>query len=296
MKEFCAWKDKEVKKLFDCIERVKRNGGVLLDGFREFAKRTNRKTNSVRNYYYLEIENLKRDLKRAERLGINIGLHSVQRPDKFSSGQTETLVTEILRLKCLGYSVRKACLKLADNSAERMLRYQNKFRSVLKKNKELYNKCLENLKKSGLLNQKNEKIIKNEDKNKGNVVYMKKQDEKKLTDEDIKNLFLGLVRLVKRNAVENIEKGLISEAEFANNILRDNLVKVANLEKQISVKNLEIEKEKEINKNITEENFKLKTKIADLFNGKIVKAYKNKSLAKYLRDIKEKGIEIKTKI
>jgi hypothetical protein len=39
----------------------------------------------------------------------------------------------------------------------------------------------------------------------------------------------------------------------------------------------------------------LKTKLAN-FIGEKVKNYKNKSLTKYLRDIKEKGLEIKTKI
>jgi hypothetical protein len=292
MREFSKWKESEVKKLFDCMAKTKKNNKSLLDGFREFAKKSKRKANSVRNYYYLEIDNLKKDPQRAKKLGIDISIHNVQNAEKFSDEQTEKLVMEILRLKCLGFSVRKACLKLANNSAEEMLRFQNKFRSVLKKNKPLYNKCLLNLRKNGLSEQKKDKKLeKNE-----NVIYLKKPEEKKLTDEDVNSLFLGLVKLVKKNAIENVEKNLISETEFANSILRETLIKLSNLEKELDSKIQELTVEQEKNKVMAEENVKLKTKIADLINNKLIKNYKNKSLSKYLRDIKEKGLQIKTKI
>jgi hypothetical protein len=217
MKHFSQWEDSEIKSQFNCMLKTKKSNKSLLEGFREFAKKTKRKANSVRNYYYLEIENLSKDSERAKKLGINLSAHNVQHTDKFSDKETEQLVTEILRLKCLGFSVRKACLKLANNSAEEMLRYQNKFRSVMNNNKNLYTKCLMSLKKNGLSNPKFEKQIeKNE-----NVVYMKKPEVQKLTDEDMNSLFLGLVKLVKKNAIENIEKNLISEAEFANSTLRE---------------------------------------------------------------------------
>lgn len=289
MKEFSQWKDAEVKGLFDCIEKIKKENKSLLSGFREFAKKCKRKANSVRNYYYLEVENLKRDRERAKKLNINISVHDIQSPKKFSNIETEKLITEILRLKCLGLSIRKACLKLANNSPEIMLRYQNKFRSIMKDDKELYNKCLLNLRKNGLSPL-------NESQKENNIVYMKKPEERKLTDEDVNSLFLGLVKLVKRNVVENLEKNLTTEAEFANTALRETLLKVTNLEKEVESKKQELNKEQEKNKKIAEENFILKTKIANLISEKLKKNINNKSLTKYLRDIKEKGLQIKTKI
>lgn len=289
MKEYSQWKDAEVKKLFDCIEQTKKENKSLLSGFREFAKKYKRKANSVRNYYYLEVENLKKDKERAKNLNINVSMHNIQSPKKFSNIETEKLITEILRLKCLGLSVRKACLKLANNSPDIMLRYQNKFRSVMKDDKELYNKCLLNLRKNGLSASK-------EMPKENNIVYMKKPEERKLTDEDVNSLFLGLVKLVKRNAIENVEKNLTSEAEFANTALRETLIKLTKLEEQIESKKQELYKEQEKNKRMAEENFILKTKIANLMNEKLKKNINNKSLTKYLRDIKEKGLQIKTKI
>lgn len=289
MKSYSKWKDSEVKKLFNCIEKIKEKNGSLLDGFKDFAKKTKRKTNSIRNYYYLEVEDLKTDPERVKKMGIDLAIHNVQNPDRFSKEETEKLVTKILQLKCLGVSVRKACLQLANNSPENMLRYQNKFRSVVVKDKPLYNKCLANLKKIGL--SENKKLEKNE-----NIIYMKKVEDKKITDDDINSLFLGLVKLIKRNAVESIEKNLIDEAEFANNGLRENFIKLAKLEKDIEDKERQLDKEQEKNKMVMEENFKLKTQLASLISKKIPNNHKNKSVFKYLNDLKSQGKEIRTKI
>lgn len=290
MKEFSQWDNTEVKKLFDCIENTRINNKSLLEGFKEYAKKSKRKANSVRNYYYLEVENLRRNKDRANFLNIDLSKHEIQQSDKFSEEETEELITEILRLKCLGYSIRKACLKVANNSAGEMLRYQNKFRSVMKNNKELYNKCLLNLKKKGLT-KKTDKEIKKE-----NVIYMKKPEEKKLTEGDINSLFLGLVKLVKKTAIESLEKDFISEVEFANKTLRENLIKTSFLEKILAEKEDEIIKEKKKSKKISDENFILKTQLASLINKKNLGHSKNKSLGSYLREIKGKGIEIKTKM
>lgn len=288
MNTYSQWQDSEVKKLFDCIEKAKDNNKSLLEGFRYYAKKMKRKPNSVRNYYYLEVENLKKDISRAKRLGIDLSKHEVQKPDKFSEEETENLVTEILRMKCLGYSVRRACLKIANNSAEEMLRYQNKFRSVVKNNNTLYNKCLATLRKEGLT----KKIYPS---NKGNVVYLKKPEDKKLTDDDVNSLFLGLVKLVKKTAIESLEKDFISEVEFANSTLRQTLVKVSTLEKVLETKNKELDVEKNKNQQTLEENISLKAQIATLINKK-TQPNKNKSLSKYLQEIKEKGVQIKTKM
>lgn len=290
MKKFSQWKESEVKKLFSCIEKAKSNNRSLLDGFREYAKKTKRKANSVRNYYYLEIENLKNNPERAKRMGVDLSIHDINRSEKFTLQETENLIMEILRLKCLGYSIRKACLKLGNNSVEEMLRFQNKFRNVMKSNRVLYNKCITNLRKQGL-----SEPLKNPIKNE-NVVYMKRPEEKKLSEEDVNSLFLGLVKLVKKSALENIEKKLIEETDIANSTLRRTLVKVSSLEKIISEREEQLKKIEEKVKSVLEENFSLKNKIANLMGEKIVKHSKNKSLTKYLKGIKEKGLEVRTKI
>ena len=48
--------------------------------------------------------------------------------------------------------------------------------------------------------------------------------EEKITEKEIQSLFWGLVRLVKRNAEEEIESTLKREAEFANTALQNSLI------------------------------------------------------------------------
>ena len=59
-----VWKDEEVKSLFEEVRLCKSQGRALREAFAAHAKKHFRKPNSVRNYYYGEIERLKKDEKR----------------------------------------------------------------------------------------------------------------------------------------------------------------------------------------------------------------------------------------
>ena len=279
------WNNVEVKKLFQTVEKYKNENKSLLDAFKEFAKKSNRKPNSVRNYYYLEIRELSQNIERQKKLGIDLSNHKVNFSDKFSEEETKSLIKEILRQKCMGVSVRKSCLNLADGDLSKMVRFQNKFRNISATNRKLYEQCLSELKIEGL-------GIKSE---KRNVVYMKPQ-ERKLSDEDVNSLFLGLINLVKKTAIENVEKSLVSETEFANTTLRQTLSKLSQAEKTVSTLSSELTSLQIENKKLREENILLKTKIAKFMSQQIIKTNKNKSLVKYLREMKARGNNICTKI
>ena len=279
------WNNVEVKKLFQTVEKYKNENKSLLDAFKEFAKKSNRKPNSVRNYYYLEIRELSQNIERQKKLGIDLSNHKVNFSDKFSEEETKNLIKEILRQKCMGVSVRKSCLNLADGNLSKMVRFQNKFRNISATNRKLYEQCLSELKIEGL-------GIKSE---KRNVVYMKPQ-ERKLSDEDVNSLFLGLINLVKKTAIENVEKSLVSETEFANTTLRQTLSKLSQAEKTVSTLSSELTSLQIENKKLREENILLKTKIAKFMSQQIIKTNKNKSLVKYLREMKASGNNICTKI
>lgn len=284
--ESCSkWKDSEVKKLFLTVEKAKQENKSLLDAFRSYAKKSKRKPNSVRNYYYMEVTSLKENKNRAEKLGIDVSKHDVLSLEKFSNEETKKLVKEILRQKCLGVSIRKACLNLAEGDVSKMVRFQNKFRSVLKTNSNLYNDILCELKTEGL--QEKQKTP--------NVVYMKKQNQK-LSDDDINSLFLGLIKLVKKTTAEDVSLKLSSETEFANTTLRNTLSKLSSAEKLIQNLKSELEAVQKNLNFVKEENCQLKTKIAHFMSEKLLKTNKNKSLAGYLKAMKEKGNEVKTKI
>ena len=123
-----------------------------------------------------------------------------------------------------------------------------------------------------------------------------KPQERKLSDEDVNSLFLGLINLVKKTAIENVEKSLVSETEFANTTLRQTLSKLSQAEKTVSTLSSELTSLQIENKKLREENILLKTKIAKFMSQQIIKTNKNKSLVKYLREMKASGNNICTKI
>ena len=69
------WNDVEVKALFDGVENCKKQNLSLVRAFEEHAKKFSRKPNSVRNYYYHEVDNLAADKVRSARLRIDITKH-----------------------------------------------------------------------------------------------------------------------------------------------------------------------------------------------------------------------------
>lgn len=50
MKKYSRWKDDEIIKLFNVVEKNKKENKSLLTAFSEYAKMSGRKRNSVRNY------------------------------------------------------------------------------------------------------------------------------------------------------------------------------------------------------------------------------------------------------
>ena len=69
------WNDDEVKSLFTKVEECKKNNQAVRNAFLQHGKEFNRQPNSVRNYYYHEIDNLIEDKLRCERVGIDISKH-----------------------------------------------------------------------------------------------------------------------------------------------------------------------------------------------------------------------------
>lgn len=278
MKEYSKWQDKEIKELFLVVEKYKQKNASLLAAFSEYAKISGRKRNSVRNYYYQELAELQKNKIRAAKLNININNHTITNSVLFSNEETKEILTKILTYNSLGYSIRKACLLLADNDINKMVRYQNKYRSVLKNDPQLIEKIKSEI--SSKENKQQSKSLPN------NVVYFKKQDQKKLSDNDINSLFLGLIKLVKKSAAENIEKKIMEDLECSNSTLRKTLIKLTKAEQDIcdlseKMKSQSLELEK-----VKIENMYLRTELADLLNKK--KNQTQKSLSSFLKEVKQK--------
>ena len=177
------WSDEEVKSLFNTVEEKRGKGESLKNAFSMHAQKFHRKGNSVRNYYYHEVDNLQKDDARRTRLNIDLKKHIKNRLVPFSKEQEEKFLSEVKALTDKGMSVRSACFKLSNGDMTLMTRLQNKF---------------QNLKK-----EKAEK--------KDNIITFKSR--KTLTDADINSLFAGLVKLVKKNAYQEVNVKIIEEKE-----------------------------------------------------------------------------------
>ena len=234
------WKNSEVKELFNVVEDYKDKNKSLKLAFIAHAEKYGRKPNSVRNYYYHEVDNLKLDGKRLQKLGINLSRHNKSNINYFSPEEEQKLMQEVDALVKKGVSVRKACLTLSGGDVSQMLRYQNKYRNFLARNK------------------KEEKP-----QTPQNVIAFKK-NSKMLTDGDIQSLFLGLVRLVKKNAQEESEQRYKDKLNEAKNLLQKAIVSITSKERDCDKLKEEITRLKSENTKLADLNLKLRCSQAEL--------------------------------
>lgn len=224
------WDNKEVKDLFTSIEKIKKEGQPLRKAFMEHARKYSRQPNSVRNYYYHEIDNLEQDNDRMKELGIDLKNHKKNSIQYFTKDEEENLMEKIDKLVESGCSIRKACLTLSDGDVNQMLRFQNKYRNYKAK----------------------EKPIK-----KDNIIKFSKKKEK-ISEAELQALFMGLVRLVKRSATEEINEQVKSTMERASQELRKTIVALNNKEREYRELKDAFIKIKEENSKLVKDMFKLK--------------------------------------
>lgn len=200
------WKNEEVKDLFEVVEKYKKENKSLRFAFAEHAQKYQRKPNSVRNYYYHEVDNLKFDNRRRKEIGIDLKNHEKSEIKYFSLEEENSLMKKIDMQVRQGISVRKACQNLSDGNVELMLRYQNKYRNFLSKQKPK--------------------------ENTSNIIKFAKKRET-LSDGELQSLFMGLVRLVRKNAYEEANEKLILNYEKTNDQLRKTIVELHGKEREL---------------------------------------------------------------
>lgn len=276
---YCAWKDEEVKKLFNFVEQEKLKNKSLCDIFKNYALISSRKPHSVRNYYYAELKFLEQNNDKATRLNIDLAKHTKCEQKAFSDSETKQVLINLLKLTQKGYSVRKACFELSGGNITNMVRYQNKYRTVLVKQPELLQECKQELNIESTA-QKN------------NVIKMKAKSSH-LADGEINSLFLGLVKLVKKQAYEEASCALKNENIKASESLRKTLVELANKEN-------ELKKLRESFSVLEQKNEELDKKLACLISQKAEslksqfnKTQKMKKLMEYNSKINENKVNAK---
>ena len=134
-----GWHEDEIDQLWRQIQAANESGQPLRSVFERMGETLGRKPNSVRNYYYMQMR--PRDGRAVRRAAPF---------ETFSEQEVHDLVRGVLAAQAQGQSVRAAVMTLSGGDHSLMLRYQNKYRSVLKKRPQLIRQVTEELRAEGV--------------------------------------------------------------------------------------------------------------------------------------------------
>ena len=134
MNKINGYTEEEAKNLVEYIWSGKQTGKTLTYLFETYGAQHGRAKGSVRNYYYALMKSRARD-ERVVKLLDGKSL-SVEKIREFTEEETDRTLRSILKEKSKGISVRRAISNLSGGDDKLMLRLQNKYRNVLKKEPE----------------------------------------------------------------------------------------------------------------------------------------------------------------
>lgn len=280
-----AWNEQEIFELFKLIENYKKNNKAIIKAFEKYASMSNRKKNSVRNYYYAKLKEFERDTKLAQKFNVDFKWHTKSEQIFFTPEETELSMKKINNLLEKGYSVRKACFEVACGDVKKMLRFQNKYRNLNHKSKN-QNKPKNSFSDISSNELNLDKILRNNIKNSDNILVMPHQ-KTMLTDGEITSLFMGLVKLVKKTARTQCDMDVLSQMQSANAELRKSIKTLADKDREIKF----FRKKFEL---LTNEKTKLKEELSKLRsqNAELIKAgdspIKFKKLKNYIDNLGKK--------
>lgn len=118
-----GWRAEETSILFERVSRADERGIPLRAVFEDVGRELGRKPNSIRNFYYAKVRE-------------SPALVGAKKPAfrVFTPEETRRLIAAVLAARANGTSVRACVRELANGDPKEMLRYQNKYRAVLKSN------------------------------------------------------------------------------------------------------------------------------------------------------------------
>lgn len=134
-----GWRNEESDALFSAVREASRQGTPLRSVFEQVASSLGRKPNSIRNYYYAQLR------QRPE-----AGLNRAAPFQTFTEEEVHELLRTVLIARGQGISVRACVMRMANGDRSLMLRYQNKYRSILKNRPHMLAEVAEELRKEGI--------------------------------------------------------------------------------------------------------------------------------------------------
>jgi uncharacterized protein YdaU (DUF1376 family) len=219
-----GWKDDEKLMLWDEVKKAQKIGAPLKRVFETVAVKTGRKPNSVRNYYYMKVK----ETGEIE-----------QKPSTFTPfGRDEiyTLLWELLASGARGDSIRGASLKLAGGDKTLMLRYQNKYRSLVKNARPLVEKVMADMDREDVKSLSPYETAKPSIPASKESKYIPESVVKALmaADIDVKSFFKGLAKVAGMAVSKNrLEEEMRLAAAQAENIRKENAALNARLKKEM---------------------------------------------------------------
>lgn len=134
-----GWQAEEADRLFTAVREANRQGLPLRSVFEDMAHQLGRKPNSIRNYYYAQLRAQPQE-----------GLSRAIPFETFSPEEIHDLLRQVLMARGEGLSVRAAVSRMANGDRRGMLRYQNKYRAILKNKPQLLMETAMELQAEGL--------------------------------------------------------------------------------------------------------------------------------------------------
>ena len=133
-----GWRQEEIDLLFSAVGEAAEKGRPLRDVFADVGSALSRKPNFIRNFYYARVRETPQ-------------LAARQTPFRsFTEDEVHHLLRHVLIGRGKGQSVRACVTELAGGDRAGMLRYQNKYRSILKNKPEMLMEVAEELRLEGL--------------------------------------------------------------------------------------------------------------------------------------------------
>lgn len=133
-----GWSDYENRLLWETADEAQQQGLPLKAVFERISEKTGRRPNSIRNYYYAQVRQREGD-----------GAHAA-RFVPFTQDEVDELMEKVLRARTAGQSVRSCLQDISGGDHSLMLRYQNKYRSVIKNRPEYVQKLVDELNAQGI--------------------------------------------------------------------------------------------------------------------------------------------------
>lgn len=166
-----GWSQEETSTLFGEARLAGKEGRPIKSVFEKMAAMTGRKPNSIRNYYYMKLKETNPEIRASF--------------VPFREDEVEMLVGNMLRGQAQGKSVRRIASEMGGGDKKAMLRYQNKFRSIMKNDPIYIQDMIHKLARTGEISP-------------GQFIMKKRMYKRQSFDEVVSELMRNIAALGKR--------------------------------------------------------------------------------------------------